>query len=321
MPHITSEFSHMRFRKSIKDDGRHFSMTTDMYRLFFALDEDKSMSQVLSQQQMDPAVMMDCIYKLWMQGLIEPVGLTNLYLDENFSKLLKINLYYIMGRKDLACACVDSALNDLGLYAPQLAANRADSLVAVVSSKIANPVIREKFRDFMQVLIPLRVKMKLAPGADGTRQIPGLARASRGKTRKIIDRIIAARSGGNPIIAKNVKTKLMLKGIDPDAYFDDTLDNPRLLETLRLLAAGLGVDLQERSFSDRSPQAPRGQIRRLILEIINQRSRGNPLIAKTIRTKLFLKGIDVDRYGPDTPDDPMVLEKVKNLALTLGIHL
>ena len=123
---------------------------------------------------------------------------------------------------------------------------------------------------------------------------------------------------GNPMIAKNIKTKLMLKGINPDAYFDDTLDNPKMLEELRALAATMGVDLNEEPLSGASGQSPRGQIRRLILEIIETRSRGNPIIARDIRAKLFLKGIDVDRYGPDTPDNPAVLDQIKKLAMTMG---
>lgn len=319
MPHSDSKFFHMRFRKSINNDDRNFSMTADMYRLFFALDEHKTMSQVLSQQQMDPDLMMDSISRLWTLGLIEPVGLTNLYLNENYSRLLKICLHYILGRKDIAYSAVDSALGALELDPQQLPASRADSLVTAVSSKIANPIVKKKFCDFMQVLIPLWTKMTLGP--QGTRQNPGLAASSRGQTRQIIDRIIAVRSGGNPIIAKNVRTKLMLKGINPASYFDDTMDDPRLLKTLRQLATNMGVDLQEEKFSGSAKQGPRGQIRSLILEIIDRRSRGNPIIAKTIRSKLLLKGIDVDRYGPDTPDDPAVLEKIKNLAMLLGISL
>jgi hypothetical protein len=319
MPNVTSEFSEMRFRKSLTSDVRNFTMSPEMYRLFFALDENKTMSQMSSQQQMDLAVMMDCISRLWMQGLVEPVGLTNLCVDQNFPKLLKINLHYIMGRKDIAYACVDAALKDLGLLAGQLPADRAGELVAAVSSKISDPEISEKYRNFVETLVPLRVKMKQIPEKRSGDIAANLAGVSRGKTRQIIDRILAVRSGGNPVIAGNIKTKLMLKGVNPDSYFDDTVDNPITVERLRSLAAQMGVDLDEHRLPEGVAKGSRGEVRRLILSIIQNRSKGNPLIAKSIRTKLFLKGIDVDRYGPDTPDNPIVLDKLKSLAGAMGL--
>jgi hypothetical protein len=319
MTHISNEFTQMRFRKTVVNEGRSFSMSADMYRLFFALRDDKPLSEILSQQPMAPAAVLDCISRLWTQGLIEPVGLTNLYLDINFSKLLKINLYYIIGRKDLAVACVDSALRDLGLSPEHFPASQADALVAAVSAKITDPRIRQKFADFMKALTPLRAKMKISSQPMLSQNFPAPAGLSRGKTRQIIDRIISTRSGGNPIIAKNIKTKLILKGINPDAYFPETVDNPKTLESLRLLAQSMGINLAQNDFSGGNGKGSSGQIQRLILDIINSRSRGNPLIAKDIRTKLFLKGINIDGYGPDTPDDPVVLKKVKDLATTLGV--
>jgi hypothetical protein len=83
------------------------------------------------------------------------------------------------------------------------------------------------------------------------------------------------------------------------------------------LAASMGVDLEKKTYSDGPSKESRGQIRRILLEIIEKRSKGNPLIANSIRAKLFMKGINVDRFGQDTPDDPKVLEKVKKLAMDM----
>jgi hypothetical protein len=81
----------------------------------------------------------------------------------------------------------------------------------------------------------------------------------------------------------------------------------------------MGVNLNEQEILNKNAKASRGQIWYLILRIINERSKGNPTIAKNMRTKLLLKGIDVDRYGPDTQDNPAVLDRVKELARALGV--
>jgi hypothetical protein len=318
MPNDPAEFSEMRFRRSVKHQDRNFSMNMDMYRLFFALDENKTISQVASQQQMDLAIIMDCVSRLWSQGLVEPVGLTNLWVDPNFLKLLKIIMFYILGRKEIAYACVDTELKKAGVFQDQLPANRAPALVAAISTKIPDPEMSQHFRDFMENLIPIRAKMKQALVASDGQQAQAVSDGTRGETRQLIDRIIVARSGGNPTIAKNVKTKLMLKGINPDAYFNDTLDNPKTLEQLRQMAAAMGVNLKVQKSSGESEKFSSGQIWHLIIKIINERSKGNLVIAKNIRTKLFLKGIDVDRYGPDTPDNPAVLDRVRKLAAMMG---
>ena len=319
MPDDVTGFSEMRFRKSIKQENRSFTLNADMYRLFFTLDENKTMSQVSSQQQMDLALVMDCVKNLWSQGLIEPVGLTNLWADHNFVKLIKLILYYIFGRKKIAYTCVDTELDKLGFSQDQLPADRAQDLVAAISTKISDPNISQSFRELLENLIPIRTKMKTPLATTASGRAHGVSNGTRGKTRQMIDRIIASRSGGNPIVAKNMKTKLILKGIDPDSYDDDTLDNPKTLDKLRQMAAAMGVTLVDQTSSEEAMDASRGQTRNLILRIIRERSKGNPIIAKNIRTKLFLKGIDVDRYGPETPDNPVVLDRVKRLATMMGV--
>ncbi len=319
IPRVLNEFAEMRFRKSVIFMNRSYPFNGNMFRLFFALDENTTMSQLASRQQMELGVIMESIVKLWNLGLIEPIGLTHLIVDSNFSKLLQINLHYILGNKEAAYSCVDSALKDLGLANDQLSAVRVSSLVHTVAAKIPDAKIRGKFRDYMETLLPIRTKMPFI-GSFSANKALGLTNVSRGKARQIMDRIISVRSGGNPLIAKNIKTKLMLKGIDPDAYFDTTPDDAKTLKELSILASKMGVDLDGKRYPAGSPDEACGQIRRLLHDIIENRSKQNPSIARHIKAKLFLKGIDVDRYGPDTPDDPVMLDKIKRLALSMNIR-
>jgi len=55
--------------------------------------------------------------------------------------------------------------------------------------------------------------------------------------------------------------------------------------------------------------------------IIQQRANGNATIANTTKTKLILKGVHPDRFNGSSPDDPALMEKVKAIALELGVHV
>lgn len=64
-----------------------------------------------------------------------------------------------------------------------------------------------------------------------------------------------------------------------------------------------------------------GEIKRLIDSIVEKRSQGNPTLVTTTRTKLVLKGIDVDKFTSLSDDDPAVIDKLKKAAVDLGIRL
>ncbi len=62
-----------------------------------------------------------------------------------------------------------------------------------------------------------------------------------------------------------------------------------------------------------------GKVRAMIDQIVEQRSHGNATIRSTTRTKLILKGIDVDSFTHATVDDPTVIEKLKLIAKDMNI--
>jgi hypothetical protein len=61
-----------------------------------------------------------------------------------------------------------------------------------------------------------------------------------------------------------------------------------------------------------------GQIKSMLDAIVAQRSKGNPVIAMTTKTKLILKGVNPDLYNDLSPDDPVVMAKVRTIAAALG---
>lgn len=64
-----------------------------------------------------------------------------------------------------------------------------------------------------------------------------------GKAKRLIDTIISQRSKGNPAVAKVVKAKFVLKGINPDNYTAGSADDPALIQKLEALARELGVNV------------------------------------------------------------------------------
>jgi len=64
-----------------------------------------------------------------------------------------------------------------------------------------------------------------------------------------------------------------------------------------------------------------GEIKRVIERIIALRSRGDDLLVHTTTAKLIFKGVDPSRYTSESPDDPEILKKVKQIARDLGVKL
>lgn len=62
-----------------------------------------------------------------------------------------------------------------------------------------------------------------------------------------------------------------------------------------------------------------GQIHAMVQSIITQKSKGNAVIANTIKTKIYLKGIAVDKYTPTSPDDFAVIAKIREVAKEFGV--
>lgn len=66
-----------------------------------------------------------------------------------------------------------------------------------------------------------------------------------GTIRRIIDRIKEERSGGNPVVALTVETRLVLQGFDPQRFGEDAEDDPARLARLRDIAAEMQVEIDD----------------------------------------------------------------------------
>ncbi len=60
-----------------------------------------------------------------------------------------------------------------------------------------------------------------------------------------------------------------------------------------------------------------GKIKQVIDMIIAQRAKDNPMLAGVIRTKLMLKGIDPNKFTPQSDDDPAIIARLEAVAKEL----
>jgi len=64
-----------------------------------------------------------------------------------------------------------------------------------------------------------------------------------GKIKSIIDSIVNKRSNGNATIATLTKSKMVMKGINPEKYTSTSEDDPVVIEKLVVLAKELNVNI------------------------------------------------------------------------------
>ena len=64
-----------------------------------------------------------------------------------------------------------------------------------------------------------------------------------GLIKSMIDSIISQRAKGNATLALTTKTKLVLKGINPERYSSASPDDPAVIAKVQAIAQELGVRL------------------------------------------------------------------------------
>lgn len=57
----------------------------------------------------------------------------------------------------------------------------------------------------------------------------------------------------------------------------------------------------------------------MIQKIVKEKSKGNQVIESSVKTKIILKGIAIDKYTPTSPDDPAVMKKLLEISKEFGL--
>ena len=64
-----------------------------------------------------------------------------------------------------------------------------------------------------------------------------------------------------------------------------------------------------------------GTARKMIDTIIAEKAQGDKALEKSVKVKLILGGIMVDKLTDSTPDDPVLINKIKNVATVYGVSV
>ncbi len=64
-----------------------------------------------------------------------------------------------------------------------------------------------------------------------------------------------------------------------------------------------------------------GQIKQLIDKLIELRTNGDRGLVAPIKIKLIMKGVDPDLFDANSPDNPMIMQRVKTIAKDMGFDL
>lgn len=64
-----------------------------------------------------------------------------------------------------------------------------------------------------------------------------------------------------------------------------------------------------------------GKIKQLIDRLIELRTKGDRGLVAPIKIKLIMKGIDPDMFDDTSPDNPVVIQRVINIAKEMGFDL
>jgi hypothetical protein len=64
-----------------------------------------------------------------------------------------------------------------------------------------------------------------------------------------------------------------------------------------------------------------GSIKRMLDKIVAKKSNGNITLQNLTKTKLILKGLNPDKFTITSADDPAIIEKIKMVALEMGVAI
>jgi DNA polymerase III sliding clamp (beta) subunit (PCNA family) len=65
----------------------------------------------------------------------------------------------------------------------------------------------------------------------------------------------------------------------------------------------------------------KGEVKRIIDEIVAQRAHGDEVLMTTTKTRIALKGINLDDYTATTNDSDQDIATIKKIAVDMGITI
>lgn len=320
MVFLSPDFAKLRFRKTLKQEKGSFALNGSLYKLFFAVEENRSVAQIAAELDIRLADARQGLERLYSQGMIAPLSDQGPYLSAETLALIQHHFAHAMSSRASATSTMRQIIRQLSEDGRHINLVQARTFLNHLCDRIQHAETRQGFRSQALKLLQ-RQPAGSTPSATKSPHPP--AAPSRGRTRTIINAIITARSRGKASHVPLIKNAFRRYGIEPDRYRADTPDDPKLVARLERMARKTGVYLPSREITAQNGNGHRsaGELKRILDTIILQRHGDTPDLARSLRSRLRLKGIHPGSLNLSKPVEASTVEDIHRLARQLGIEV
>lgn len=315
MVFLSPDFAKLRFRKTLRQEKGSFALNGPLYKLFFAVEENRSVAQIAAELDIRLTDARQGLERLCSQGMIAPLADQGSYLAaETLARIQYLFRIALGGQADAAGTMrqIIRQLSEDGRHINQV---QVRTFLNHLCDRIQHGEARLRFRS--QAVAALQ-NQAAQPGTDLP---PSPASESRGRTRHIIDAIINARSQGKANHVALIKETFRRYGIEPNRYRADTCDDPKLLARLERMArkAGIPLPAPEIAVEGNKDHRSAKELRHVLDAIIHDRHGDSPELALSLHNQLRLKGIHPGNVDADQSVDAEVVTEIHRLASDLGV--
>lgn len=320
MVFLSPDFAKLRFRKTLRQEKGSFALNGSLYKLFFAVEENRSVAQIAAELDIRLADARQGLERLCSLGMIAPLSDQGPYLSADTLAQIQHHFGRAMGGRTGAADAMRQVIRQLSEDGRHINLAQARTFLNHLCDRIQHGEARQRFRSQVVGLLK-RQPAGSTPGAAKPPHPPGAE--SRGRTRAIINAIITARSQGKSNHVVRIKNAFRRYGIEPDRYRADTRDDPKVVARLERMARKAGIHLPSREMAAQAGNGHRsaGELKRILDAIILQRHGDTPDLARSLRSRLRLKGIHPGSLNQGKPVEASTVEDIHRLARHLGIEV
>jgi hypothetical protein len=311
MVFLSPDFAKLRFRKTLRQKEGSFALNGALYKLFFAVEENRSVAQIATELGIPLADARLGLERLCAQGMIAPLADQCPSLPNSTMAQIQHQFGLAMGGQTHASSEMLQVVRQLSEDGCHISLAQVRTFLNRLCDCIPEAGARQEFRTRVGTLIRERTS---PPSSPKNRSPFEDARIERGRTHEIIKAIIKTRSRGNPGHVDRIKSAFRRYGIDPEAYTHQTPDDPKIVARLERMAQKSGIVLP-----DSNGHRSTAELRRVLDAIIKERHGDSPALARQLTNQLRFKGIHPGENGSDQPVNAGTLDQLHRLANELGI--
>jgi len=148
----TPDLPQRYFKKTIRNDIEKVTLDAEMIRLLMAIDENKNISQVAREAEMNLSRVRDILGKLLKLELVVQVTKKIIYIDRSFIIFLKTKLSEAVG--PMGEILIEDILDEMGLQIDRIPVDAAPDFVRNIAREIPQEENRTLFEDVVFSGIP-----------------------------------------------------------------------------------------------------------------------------------------------------------------------